>query len=300
MIRAFTWILPAFIFRTLLLLQYEFYIPTSAAILRGYVADLGLSILLWFIVRTICKNKTAVIFWLTLIWIFGLTANYLHIRYNYSHLHLYHLQYLNFSLLLDNILHLEFIYIFSIVCITSMLSGYWYAKVVKLRTYIYLGVALLSLGCVHVIPFAVNQLDWVQTSIGTGIIGDLQQIWAEKNTQLDLVATSDSDASDYLDEFFKVDLSGKQISANVKHKNILLIILERIGKDDINYATMPYLYTKTLEQGLLISNFLSLQDQTNRGLYALLCGDLPNLGSIESKADQVIMLEQASFACRIH
>lgn len=47
---------------------------------------------------------------------------------------------------------------------------------------------------------------------------------------------------------------------------------------------MPFL-TSLRSEAVYFSKFISQQRQTNRGQYAILCGDFPNLAKIEAKAN---------------
>ena len=82
------------------------------------------------------------------------------------------------------------------------------------------------------------------------------------------------------------DLSGEpRVALNNGNKNVLLLVLEGVSGAYLNRvaneheisepgANLPAL-DKIGDSGLVYLNFINHQRQTNRGLYALICGDLP-------------------------
>jgi len=100
------------------------------------------------------------------------------------------------------------------------------------------------------------------------------------------------------------DLSGPTIHSG-KKQNILLILIEGLSghhvyrpdvlEEHLDSVQMPKL-TKLAKQNLSYRQFISPQVQTNRGLYALLCGSLPNLVSRTPKmtiTDEILNHEKA-------
>ncbi len=97
---------------------------------------------------------------------------------------------------------------------------------------------------------------------------------------------------------FAADLSGRSIIAPPgRVKNVLLVILEGVSgaylpvlRDRHGAAsavTMPEL-DSVARRGVAWSTFINHQRQTNRGEYALLCGDYPRLGSGEPKMTELV------------
>lgn len=70
-------------------------------------------------------------------------------------------------------------------------------------------------------------------------------------------------------------------------KNIILIILEGFSQYHIEVGYLPHL-KKLQKEAFVLSQFLSHQKQTNRGLFSLLCGDYPNLKTFTAKSDLII------------
>ena len=90
-----------------------------------------------------------------------------------------------------------------------------------------------------------------------------------------------------LQSLFGRDLSGKAIfSLPVERSNVLIIMLEGISHDVSTTHLMPT-FRALHRQYMTYANFVSLQRQTNRGIYAVLCGDYPNFLTREAKSDLV-------------
>ena len=85
-------------------------------------------------------------------------------------------------------------------------------------------------------------------------------------------------------EFFAQDLSGSPVISAPKGAsgNVLLVIVEGIGANALK--TMPRL-ERLADERVSFSDFISLQRQSNRGVYPLLCGEYPNFLMLEAKMD---------------
>jgi arylsulfatase A-like enzyme/predicted small integral membrane protein len=90
-----------------------------------------------------------------------------------------------------------------------------------------------------------------------------------------------------LDPQLAADTGGEpRLSAQGRARNVLLLVLESVSGAHVDgladahgraaVAEMPRL-AALARDNLSYTHFFSLQRKTNRGLYALLCGDLPNL-----------------------
>ncbi len=96
------------------------------------------------------------------------------------------------------------------------------------------------------------------------------------------------EAAQKLAKEFAPDLAGKRVIASAQRDNILLIVLESVSgaylpslarQHGINYqVAMPKLDARALRE-VSYRTFVSQQRQTNRGQYAILCGDYPKLSS---------------------
>lgn len=90
-------------------------------------------------------------------------------------------------------------------------------------------------------------------------------------------------------EFFSQDLAGKPVIEYPAVKpNVLIVLVEGLGYETFSSELMPAT-SELAKRNIFYSNFINVQRQTNRGLYALICGDYPNFLSIEAKSDFVAM-----------
>ena len=69
--------------------------------------------------------------------------------------------------------------------------------------------------------------------------------------------------------------------------NILLIFVEGLSYDLIGKGKLP-VFSELRNRGIFYKNFMSLQRQTNRGMYATLCGDYPNYLDTNAKMEVVL------------
>ncbi|MEM9420222.1 MAG: sulfatase-like hydrolase/transferase, partial [Planctomycetota bacterium] len=83
------------------------------------------------------------------------------------------------------------------------------------------------------------------------------------------------------------DLDGQRLTqppASIDKPNVLLVVIEGLGGDRVGpihgiaepHAEMPHL-SALASRGLLARRFVNQQQQTNRGTYTLLSGDLPGM-----------------------
>ena len=87
--------------------------------------------------------------------------------------------------------------------------------------------------------------------------------------------------------YFARDLGGTpRVPYPSSRPNVLILVIEGMGIGHVTKRVAPTL-ERLAEEHLTFRRFVTCQRQTNRGLYALLCADYPNLRSKESKADFV-------------
>lgn len=70
-------------------------------------------------------------------------------------------------------------------------------------------------------------------------------------------------------------------------KNIILIILEGFSQFHIEANYLPHLRSLQNES-FVLNQFVSHQKQTNRGLFSILCGRLPNQREFQAKSDLIV------------
>ena len=114
-----------------------------------------------------------------------------------------------------------------------------------------------------------------------------------------------ADVASAIDSLFRADLSGKPILAlGNRGKNVLLIMLEGISGVHLDYIAERHGVSvsvkmrrldRVAQENVVFRSFVSHQRQTNRGEYAILCGDYPKLVTDEPKMTE--LLESKSLVC---
>lgn len=95
------------------------------------------------------------------------------------------------------------------------------------------------------------------------------------------------------------DLSGELfVNVGSTETNVLLIMVEGLSARMTEYGYLPEL-TQLAESGVRFDNFYAHQKQTDRGTYAILCGDYPNMATKESKM-QLVGARDAPDNCLTH
>jgi len=135
------------------------------------------------------------------------------------------------------------------------------------------------------LPIEVQYPQWIQLSL---VEGNVREI----------LSWSGQSQGDYKSKKLSAELREKYFSRSLKgpsrftrqHEkpNVLLLVVEGLGIEDLKQPFGKPLLEVSRE-GLLFTRFIAQQRQTHRGLYALMCGDYPNLGTTESKSDLVGM-----------
>jgi arylsulfatase A-like enzyme len=147
-------------------------------------------------------------------------------------------------------------------------------------------VATFLLGCHWIWPWSDDVAVWRQTNV----VQQNLRLLARSGLQPGPTAPRFPDptaAMLNLDPELAADWSGERlVPAEGRARNVLLLILESVSGAHVDslaavhgraaVASMPRL--DDLARGnLSFTHFFTLQRKTNRGLYAVLCGDLPNL-----------------------
>jgi hypothetical protein len=85
--------------------------------------------------------------------------------------------------------------------------------------------------------------------------------------------------------FLVRDLAGEPVMEYPGDRpNMLLILVESISHEASTSEAMPF-FRSLHEAGRSYPGFITLQHQTNKGMYAVLCGDYPNFLTNDSKSD---------------
>lgn len=154
-------------------------------------------------------------------------------------------------------------------------------------------IAVAGLAILSQTPPSANALGWRQANF---VDENLQQLF--RATPANTVAPLEHGDSEVLGQLYSRDLDGSPITelAGARH-NVLLLILEGISGAHLaslakvhgldNAITLPAL-DAVATQNLSYSTFIAHNRQTNRGEYAILCGDLPVLENAEPKMSRVL------------
>ena len=174
------------------------------------------------------------------------------------------------------------------IVITGII-GYIHIKKIK-QTVSLRNILLIVLSTAFILniwPASPNHSSWRQThAIAENTTRELSYL-IHKKTNVE----KSKQASSLVQKMNQTDLDGERRYVGNK-KNVLLILIEGASghhvfhpnQDNIwqDNTFMPKL-AKSGESGIRYTHFWAPQVQTNRGEYALLCGDLPNLVSGASK-----------------
>ena len=155
------------------------------------------------------------------------------------------------------------------------------------RLWLLVLVAVVFFAVSAVMPRDRQLSEWRQTNVVVAQVGRLVAHVGGRSTPVVALHRS-----------VRADLTGESIIHSApRASNVLLIILEGVSgtylpslrdrHDETNQISMPHL-DQIAESGLSWSTFIDHQRQTNRGEYALLCGDYPKLDGGESKMTELI------------
>ena len=281
-------ILPAFFMRTYALYQHYgrglFAIDAIPYYLRGYLSDfaLGSAFAIFSVYLLIDRRWSYVIF--TALWSLVFAGNHEHIYYNSSNTDLYFAKYGLTKEFLTGSVFVHTLFLKSLLCFlaTQIILIYFQRTrgLMNLHKRLLLGVLAISVLGVFV-PITIQRSQWIQTNVlednSREVIHSIVNSRAAyKAKQLDehLIA-----------KYFSQDLSGSErVSYPQEKPNVLLLILEGLGRQDLNQAAQ---LKQLADQNVFYSEFILNERQTIRGLYSLICGGYPNLVSKETKSDLI-------------
>lgn len=276
--------------RVMLLIEHD--LGFRAGDLRGLALDLAVSLLVataaLFLLR--CKRwgrPAATV--LVALWCLVNFANYEYIRELGSMARLTYAGYLaDPTFLFGSGLAFSHPVILFLVVIVSCLVVWMSQQSLRSgRLWLLVLVAALIFGVSAVIPRDRQLSEWRQSNVVVAQAGRVVADAGGRNTPAVVLHRS-----------VRADLGGESIARNgPRASNVLLIVLEgvsgaylpslRARHDETNQISMPRL-DQVAESGLSWSTFINHQRQTNRGEYAILCGDYPKLVGGESKMTELV------------
>jgi hypothetical protein len=248
---------------------------------RGLLSDIAVGALAGFILKPVFRKK-AIYYAVWTLWVLFFSLNIEHVKVNsanasYSFAHLA----LTEDFIMGSVLTLTNLSTF-IICIglsvgvLGLLSK-WNFQFYHQKIPHQLIIVLPLVVSIALIPTSRLHPYWAQMNIIEENLKDmLKKPVYRSDVQVDMAV---------MEKFRKRDLSGKKLFPYPDGRpNILIILIEGLGHRAIESDYMPYL-RKLLDENLSYKTFIAQQRQTNRGLYALLCGDLPNFITPVAKAD---------------
>jgi arylsulfatase A-like enzyme len=274
------------------MLLIELNLRFRAGDLRGLTLDLAVSLLVatavLFLLR--CKRwgrPAATV--LVVLWCLINFANYEHIRELGSMARLTYAGYLaDPTFLFGSGLAFSHPVILFVVVIVSCLVVWMSPQSLRSGRFgLLVLIAAVIFGASAVTPRDRQLSEWRQSNVLSAQASRLVAAAAERSAPRAVIHRT-----------VRADLSGDSIiHSSPRASNVLLIILEGVSgvylpslrdrHDETNQISMPQL-DQIAASGLSWSTFINHQRQTNRGEYALLCGDYPNLMGGEPKMTELI------------
>lgn len=184
------------------------------------------------------------------------------------------------------------------LCALSLFGGAWGAawlaeRAQEARRKELAGVALALGVLLLIVPVQPGYARWRQTNAIANLPADLLASDPLEGATTDPAVLADVAA------VFSADLSGAprvRPPGTKRAKNVLLLVFERLSAgytaqgqrvQGIDYELRLPKLSQLSEQHLSFPNYFSHQAQSNRGLYALLAGELPHLRTQTSKMTEV-------------
>jgi len=276
--------------RTMLITEHNLRVRVGD--LRGLALDLAVSLLVaiavLFVLRFERWGRPAAMA-LVALWCIINFANYEHVRELGSMVRLTYAGYLaDPTFLLGSGLAFSHPMILFLVVIVSCAVLWVSPQCPRFeRFWLWALVVAIIFGASAVIPRDSRLSEWRQTNV---VAAQASCLFAGTPGLGDLGTT--------LHRTVRADLSGEStIDSFPRASNVLLIVLEGVSgaylpslrdcHGETNRISMPRL-DQVAESGLSWSTFINHQRQTNRGEYAILCGDYPKLVGGEAKMTELI------------
>lgn len=264
---------------------------------RGFFSDIFLAVCFWAVLDKFIKSESLrLVAVALLIVICGINLE--HILVNGSNLNFDFLKYgTSQEFILGSIFSLKNIPVLGFCFAIAALS--WFlirnARQRCLEGKVVLLIALIAVLGSFWIPLQVGFSYWTQMnfmeensrslfkklSVDSALSQHPENVWDVRDGTLVRRAGS----PELMKTFFGQDLLGQEIiKVPPSLNNILIVLVEGLSYALLEQGKLPFL-SKLRDEGLFFSNFVSLQRQTNRGMYAVLCGDYPNYLDQTAKMD---------------
>lgn len=260
---------------------------SSTATLRGVGSDMVMSVLTTFLLVLLVRSENLKLVF-ALLWAYLLAANIDMVDNNATNL-LFSFwrqgaqETFILSSALSNSVLVKALFIFALMSgvrllvplMVRSLPPWLYPRVIRLGT---------ALCCLPVLlPLTYSTPNWAQ------------QHWLESNLHLfylqhtfdinDHQPLSPEDTS----ELYQVETPGQAIFPPYRPDrptNILMLLIEGLSGQHVKRGWMPN-FTQWTQQGLYYENMLVYNRITSNGLYAIICGDMPQLTRVTSFTDNL-------------
>jgi arylsulfatase A-like enzyme len=261
-------------------LNSDSFAPEDALpVLRGILSDITAGALAGFAVQFLHRVR-GTFFAIWTLWIMAFSLNIEHIKVNssnvnYEFLHLALAREFIFGSVLSIKNLLNFIICFSLSLILVSISLRYRLQV---KSYLKL-IAITSLLIITILVPTIKVYPyWVQMNF---LEENARNIFSRMGKSF----KSEVPSKEVTEHLLSLNLQGEPIvQYNGAKPNVLLILIEGAGYQASGSDKMPLL-RRLAEASLSYENFIGLQRQTNRGLYAIICGDYPNYVTREAKSD---------------
>jgi arylsulfatase A-like enzyme len=266
-----------------LVLRLESDVPTAGADIYGVLSDLGAALLCGVALLACARLSRVLAVVLALLWSLLNYASFEHIRELGSALQFTFAHYATDpTFLLGSALAPTNPLLLGVLAIGAPLCAWGLTRQPAARPRVWppllAGVALL--GTLSAIPVDRTVLSWRQRNFLNESL--------ERALRFGPSSPLDEIPGEAPPSAFRADLDGvARVGLPVPGMNILLLVLEGLPPTSVDHITavsgkwpmrlMPEL-SLLAEENVLAPNFVLHQRQTNRGLYAMLCGDYPKLG----------------------
>jgi len=217
-------------------------------------------------------------------WFLFLVGNVEHVLYNKSNINLLYAFYaLEGEFIEGSIFTSSFLKTLGYMALLCVfLCGLLAAS--RFRSFTYLYATCVLAACIVIAGEAPRTMKWLEYSVlEENVANAFRAVFNPDGEQYPKV-----DSVNVEEIFTKNQVSPAafgELQLDVRRdRNVILIFLESVSAQDISTNATPFLHGLKSDS-LYFSHFIATQLQTNRGLYAGLCGDYPNLKAAGEKTD---------------
>lgn len=154
----------------------------------------------------------------------------------------------------------------------------------RLRSFTYLYANCVLTACIVMAGVAPRTMKWLEYSVlEENVANAFRAVFNQDGAQYPKVDSVNVEEIFTRNQVSPAAFGELQLDVR-RDRNVILIFLESVSAQDISAKVTPFLKSLNADS-LSFSHFIAPQLQTNRGLYAGLCGDYPNLKAAGEKTD---------------